>query len=99
MCLAVPMRVVSVHNLNASCEARGVRREVSLFLLPADSVAVGDHVLVHVGYAIQTLSKPDAEASWALFDIITADQDAAGQVAVGQVAASQVAASQDWLRA
>jgi len=75
MCLAVPMRVVSVETFNACCEARGVRREVSLFLLPEGSVAVGDHVLVHVGYALQTLSKPDAEASWALFDLITADQD------------------------
>lgn len=75
MCLAIPMRVVTVEAFNARCEARGVSREVSLFLLPEGSVAVGDHVLVHVGYAIQALSKPDAEASWALFDMITEDQD------------------------
>ncbi len=75
MCLAIPMRVLSIENFNASCEARGVRREVSLFLLAEGSVAVGDHVLVHVGYAIQELSKPDSEARWELFDIITADQD------------------------
>jgi hydrogenase expression/formation protein HypC len=78
MCLAVPMHVVSVQNFNAVCEARGVRREVSLFLLPEGSVAVGAHVLVHVGYAIQTLSKPDAQARWELFDEITAAQDGLG---------------------
>jgi hydrogenase expression/formation protein HypC len=75
MCLAVPMRVVTIDNLIARCEARGVSREVSLFLIPAGSVSVGDHVLVHVGYAIQALSERDALASWALFDIIAAEQD------------------------
>jgi hydrogenase expression/formation protein HypC len=76
MCLAIPMRVVKVENFIARCEARGVSREVSLFLLPEGSVAAGDHVLVHVGYAIQALSKPEADASWDLFDILTEDQDA-----------------------
>jgi hydrogenase expression/formation protein HypC len=75
MCLAIPMRVVHVNQLIAQCEARGVGREVSLFLLPEGSVAVGDHVLVHVGYAIQALSQSDAAASWDLFDTITEDQD------------------------
>jgi len=78
MCLAVPMRVMSVDKFNACCEARGVRREVSLFLLPEGSVAVGEHVLVHVGYALQTLAPADAAARWALFDMITADQDRLG---------------------
>jgi hydrogenase expression/formation protein HypC len=73
MCLAIPMRVLSIQNFNARCEARGVSREVSLFLLEEGSVTVGDHVLVHVGYAIQTLSQPEAEASWELFDVINAN--------------------------
>jgi hydrogenase expression/formation protein HypC len=75
MCLAIPMRVVRVEKFIARCEARGVSREVSLFLLPEGSVFPGDHVLVHVGYAIQALSKSEADASWELFDIITEDQD------------------------
>ncbi len=75
MCLAIPMRVVTVDRFIAKCEARGVSREVSLFLLPDASVAPGDHVLVHVGYAIQVLSADDAGESWELFDMIAADQD------------------------
>ncbi len=75
MCLAIPMRVVTVEAFNARCEARGVSREVSLFLLPEGSITAGDHVLVHVGYAIQVLSAPDAAASWELFDMINAAQD------------------------
>jgi hydrogenase expression/formation protein HypC len=69
------MRVLTVDSFIARCEARGVSREVSLFLLPEGSVQPGDHVLVHVGYAIQALSKPEAESRWDLFDIIAADQD------------------------
>lgn len=75
MCLAVPMRVVAIDRLIARCEARGISRDVSLFLLPEGSVAAGDHVLVHVGYAIQSLSEPDAAAAWDLFDIIATAQD------------------------
>jgi hydrogenase expression/formation protein HypC len=72
MCLAVPMRIISLSGYAACCEARGVRREVNLLLLEEGTVAVGDHVLVHVGYAIQAISPREADASWELFDQITA---------------------------
>jgi hydrogenase expression/formation protein HypC len=75
MCLAVPMRILSLAGYAAHCEARGVRRDVSLFLLEDGAVGVGDYVLVHVGYAIQSITRGDAEASWALFDEIAAVQD------------------------
>jgi hydrogenase expression/formation protein HypC len=78
MCLAIPMRVVTIDKFLAVCEARGVRREVSLFLLPETSLTAGDYVLVHVGYAIQALSEQDAAASWDLFDIITDEQERLG---------------------
>ncbi len=59
----------------ARCEARGVRRDVSLTLLDGLDVAVGDHVLVHVGYALQIISADDASESWELFDQIGAALD------------------------
>ena len=37
----------------ARCEAGGVEREVSLFMLAENTVQAGDYVIVHVGYAIQ----------------------------------------------
>jgi len=70
MCLAVPMKVRSVDGFNAVCEAKGIEREVSLFMLQGDEVAPGDHVLVHVGYAIQKVSEEDARSAWELFDQI-----------------------------
>ncbi len=75
MCLAVPMQIVSIEGHTACCEAKGVRREVSLFLLGDQRVAVGDHVLVHVGYALQTITVADARATWDLFDEVTTALD------------------------
>ncbi len=57
MCLAVPMQVRTVDGFNCVCEARGIEREVSLFMLQNEDIEVGDHVLVHVGYAIQKVSE------------------------------------------
>ena len=60
MCLAVPMRIKSVDGFNAVCEAKGIEREVSLFMLQGEPSLLGDHVLVHVGYAIQKISEEEA---------------------------------------
>ena len=68
MCLAVPMQVVEVNGLSARCEARGIGRSVSLFLLQHEAITPGDHVMVHVGYAIQKVSEADAASAWELYD-------------------------------
>jgi len=64
------MQIQSVDGFNAVCEARGVRREVSLFMIQDQQVEPGDHVLVHVGYAIQKVSADEAAEAWELFDQI-----------------------------
>jgi len=73
MCLAVPMQVKSKEDFRCVCEARGIEREVSLFMLQGEDISPGDFVLVHVGYAIQKISAEDAAESWQLFDEILAD--------------------------
>ena len=70
MCLAVPMKIKSIDGFNATCEAKGIEREVSLFMLQGEPLDVGDHVLIHVGYAIQKVSEDEARATWDLFDEI-----------------------------
>lgn len=70
MCLAVPMQVKAISEFQCVCEARGIEREVSLFMMQGEDVAPGDYVLVHVGYAIQKVSSGDAAKSWKLFDQI-----------------------------
>lgn len=72
MCLAVPMQVKSIDEFQCVCEARGIEREVSLFMLQGEEIDPGDHVLVHVGYAIQKVSAQEAASSWELFDEILA---------------------------
>lgn len=72
MCLAVPMQVKKIDGFTCVCEVRGIEREVSLFMLQNENVAPGDHVLVHVGYAIQKVSQDEAGKVWELFDEILA---------------------------
>lgn len=76
MCLAVPMQVTRIEGVNARCAIRGVERDVSLFLLQDQNVQVGDYVLIHVGYAIQSLTPEEATASWELFDQIQEQTEA-----------------------
>ena len=68
MCLAVPMTVISRDGFVAQCEAKGIGRSVSLFLLQHEDIAPGDHVMVHVGYAIQKITSVDAQNTWDIYD-------------------------------
>jgi hydrogenase expression/formation protein HypC len=68
MCLGVPMQITAIDGLMARCQAKGVEREVSLFLLQDQTVVPGDFVMVHVGYAIQTMAPSAARSAWELLD-------------------------------
>lgn len=64
MCLAVPMVLVEVNGSDGRAELNGVRRAVQLDLVP--DARVGDFVLVHAGYAIQTLDEQSAAETIAM---------------------------------
>lgn len=66
MCLAIPSLVVSTDGLTAVVDVCGARRSASLMLLP-DEVAPGDYVLVHAGFAMQTVDRETAEESLRFF--------------------------------
>jgi len=57
MCLAVPVRIVSVEGTTAVVDAEGVRREANVAFLP--DVQAGDYVLMHAGFAIKRWSEAD----------------------------------------
>ena len=63
MCLGIPMQVVEINGFVARCEARGVERDVNLFMLQDQSLQPGDYVMVHVGYAIQKIEEQDARST------------------------------------
>jgi hydrogenase expression/formation protein HypC len=68
MCLGIPMEVVAVDGYVARCSAKGIERDVSLFLLQDDRPAVGEFVMVHVGYAIQKMTLQEARSAWEIYD-------------------------------
>jgi hydrogenase expression/formation protein HypC len=72
MCLAIPMQITQIDRFAAVCEAKGVTRDVSLFLLQDEALTPGDHVLVHIGYAIQKIPPEEAAATWELLDEVIA---------------------------
>lgn len=68
MCLAIPMKVLRIDGSMARCDANGIERDVSLFMLPEGAVYEGDYVIVHVGYAIQKIEADSARAALDLID-------------------------------
>ncbi len=66
MCLAIPARIEEMTTPgNAIVDLGGVRKEISLALL--DDAAIGDYVIVHVGYALQKLDREEAERTLEMF--------------------------------
>lgn len=66
MCLAVPARITALLDGDqATVDLAGVRKDISLALV--ENCAVGDYVIVHVGYALQKLDPVEAEKTLALF--------------------------------
>jgi len=68
MCVGVPMKIVEINYPMAVAEAKGVRRTISLMLLPESEVNVGDYVMVHVGNAIEKIDEREAEEVWSALE-------------------------------
>ena len=78
MCLGIPMQIKSIDGFSASCEAKGVQREVSLFMMQDEDFRVDDFVVVHVGYAIQKITPAEARTAWDLYDQMLAGESGNG---------------------
>lgn len=62
MCLGFPGRVVSIADDSdvASVEVDGAARDVNIALLREQGVAVGDWVLIHLGFALEVIDEAGA---------------------------------------
>lgn len=78
MCLGIPMKIKEIDGFVAQCEAKGVSRDVNLFLMQGEDLQPGDYVLVHVGYALQKISEAHARSAWELLDEILESQEEPG---------------------
>jgi hydrogenase expression/formation protein HypC len=68
MCLAIPVKVVSIYGDLAEAEIGGVRRRVSIAFTP--EAKIGDYVLLHTGYAIGVVDEAEAEETLKLLEEI-----------------------------
>ncbi len=72
MCLGAPGVIASVDGDTAVVDFWGVRRTVALDLVD-EPVAVGDYVLVHVGFAIRRIPAEEVAETLAFFAAMSAE--------------------------
>jgi hydrogenase expression/formation protein HypC len=77
MCLGVPGQVIDVNGNVAVVDFSGVCRKVALDIVD-EPVSVGDHVLVHVGFAIRRIAPEDLADTLAFFETMAGDESAGG---------------------
>ncbi|MCW8904405.1 HypC/HybG/HupF family hydrogenase formation chaperone [Sedimenticola sp.] len=68
MCLAIPGKVVEIDAITdmATVSVGNVKKEVSTALV--EDVALGDYLLIHVGYALNKISEEEAANTLRLFE-------------------------------
>ncbi|EAS44675.1 HypC/HybG/HupF family hydrogenase formation chaperone [Photobacterium profundum] len=76
MCLCIPSNVLEVYpdESSALVDTLGVQRQVSTHLISAPLVA-GDHVLIHVGFAISKIDQQEAQESLETYRQLLAEMD------------------------
>ncbi len=68
MCLSIPAKIESIDGETAVCSVGGATYHASLMMLDVQDLNPGDFVLLHTGFAIQKISKEEAEETLKLFD-------------------------------
>ncbi|TKB54696.1 HypC/HybG/HupF family hydrogenase formation chaperone [Ferrimonas aestuarii] len=68
MCLSIPSKVVQLHpeDTTATVDTMGVTRRVSTHLIN-EPLAIGDYVLIHVGFAMNKIDNEAAQESLELY--------------------------------
>jgi len=78
MCLAIPGQIVAFgpEPHLATVEVSKVRRKINIDLLQAEPLAVGDWVLIHVGFAMSKISDAEAVEQLRLLAMLGEDEEA-----------------------
>jgi hydrogenase expression/formation protein HypC len=72
MCLALPARIDEKTGDEAWVVLGDTRMKISLVMTP--EAEVGDWVLVHAGFAIQTMDEETARETWQIFESIPVEE-------------------------
>ena len=67
------MQIIAIDGFIARCEAKGVEREISLFLLQHEVLEPRDYVVVQAGYAVHKVTPQEARSTWKIYERILAD--------------------------
>lgn len=77
MCLAIPGRIVELADEHlALVEVSSVRRKVNVDLLRDEPLAIGDWVLIHVGFAMSRISEAQAAEQLRLLAMLGENEEA-----------------------
>lgn len=84
MCLAIPAKIVEFPESDtralAVAEVAGVRRRVNVDLLRDAHLAVGDWVLLHVGFAMSRVSEEQAQEQMTILQMLGETEQAMDEV-------------------
>jgi hydrogenase expression/formation protein HypC len=77
MCLSIPSKVVKIdpETNTAIVDTMGVQRTAGLDLMEEGSVAVGDYVLLHIGFIMNKIDEEDALESLKVYREILETMD------------------------
>jgi hydrogenase expression/formation protein HypC len=81
MCLGVPGRIQEIDDRKVlrtgTVDFGGTRREICLAYVP--DARVGEHVIVHVGFALCVIDEVEAARTWAMLEEIAGLDDVIGE--------------------
>jgi hydrogenase expression/formation protein HypC len=75
VCLAIPGAIVAMDDERpdlATVDVGGVRRTVNVGLLDDEHLAVGDWILIHVGFALSKIDEAEARSALEFLESIGA---------------------------
>ncbi|WP_040211283.1 HypC/HybG/HupF family hydrogenase formation chaperone [Clostridium polynesiense] len=64
MCLAFPLKIVSIDGKQAVAELKGVQKTIRIDFIK--DIRIDDYVLVHAGFAIEKIDKNISIETWGL---------------------------------
>jgi len=76
MCLAIPGKVLSIQDRSGEVDFGGVIRNVNLSMV---DTAVGEWVVVHAGFAIQTMDEEEAQETLRLWEELLTQEELMGE--------------------